>query len=130
MVELHTIATLLSLNEADILKDMVSSFMASPQISGFLQAKPKFEQQIREQLQRWGRGLNSEVQHRPAPPELEAEFLLYQETLTLPAEQFRSHESRLLCQLAKTSAFHQEAISLLENLKEANPHLRKQLSKQ
>ena len=127
MVELHTIATLLSLNEADILKDMVSSFMASPQISGFLQAKPKFEQQIREQLQRWGRGLNSEVQHRPAPPELEAEFLLYQETLTLPAEQFRSHESRLLCQLAKTSAFHQEAISLLENLKEANPHLRKQL---
>ena len=127
MIELHTIATLLSFNETDLLRDVVSSFMASPQVSGFLQAKPKFEQQIREQLQHWGRSLNSEVQHRPAPPELESEFLLYQETATLSAEQFNRHEKRLLCQLATNSAFHEEARELLEQLRESNPHLRKQL---
>ncbi len=127
MIELHTIATLLSFNETDLLRDVVSSFMASPQVSGFLQDKPKFEQQIREQLQHWGRSLNSEVQHRPAPPELESEFLLYQETATLSAEQFNRHEPRLLCQLATNSAFHEEARELLEQLRESNPHLRKQL---
>ena len=127
MIELHTIATLLSFNETDLLRDVVSSFMASPQVSGFLQAKPKFEQQIREQLQHWGRSLNSEVQHRPAPPELESEFLLYQETATLSAEQFNRHEPRLLCQLAASSNFHEEARELLEQLRESNPHLRKQL---
>jgi uncharacterized protein with von Willebrand factor type A (vWA) domain len=127
MVELHTIAALLSFNETDMLKDVVSSFIASPQIAGFLKTRPKFEQQINEQLQRWGRSLSSEVQHKPAPPELETEFLLYQEALPLPAELFRSHESRLICQLANHSPFHDEAIGLLENLKESNPHLRKQL---
>ncbi|MFB0953444.1 MAG: hypothetical protein QMB70_02960, partial [Aeromonadaceae bacterium] len=127
MIELHTIATLLSFNETDMLRDVVSSFMASPQVSGFLQARPKFEQQIREQLQHWGRSLNSEVQHRPAPPELESEFRLYQETATLSAEQFNQHEKRLLCQLATNSTFHEEARELLEQLRESNSHLRKQL---
>ena len=92
-----------------------------------MQARPKFEQQIREQLQHWGRSLNSEVQHRPAPPELESEFRLYQETATLSAEQFNQHEKRLLCQLATNSAFHEEARELLEQLRESNSHLRKQL---
>lgn len=114
MVELHTIAALLSFNETDMPKDVVSSFIAS-QIAGFLKTRPKFEQQINEQLQRWGRSLSSEVQHKPAPPELEAEFLLHQEALPLPAELFRSHESRLICQLATHSPFHDEAIGLLKN---------------
>ena len=127
MIELHTIATLLSFNEADMLRDVVSSFMASPQISGFLQAKPKFEHQIRDQLNLWGRSLNSEVQHRAAPPELENEFRLYQETLALNAELFRSHEPRLLCQLAQNSPFHGEALELLSQLKESNAQLRKRL---
>ena len=127
MMELQTLTMLLSLSEADLLKDVVSGIMASPQMMSLMKAKPKFESQIREHLSRWSSGLSAQIQHAPAPPELEQEFLLYQETHELAHEQFKAHEPRLVCQLQRLSPFHAEAISLLENLKESNPLNRKQL---
>ncbi|MGL4207346.1 MAG: ATPase RavA stimulator ViaA [Aeromonadaceae bacterium] len=127
MMELQTLTMLLSFSEADLLKEVVGGIMASPQMMGFMRAKPKFEAQIREHLGRWSSGLSAQIQHAPAPPELEQEFLLYQETHELPPEPFRQHEPRLICQLQRLSPFHAEAISLLENLKESNPLNRKQL---
>ena len=127
MMELHTLSMMLSLSEADLLKEMVSGIMASPQVMSFMKAKPRFEAQLKEHLARWSNGLSAQVQHAPAPPELEQEFLLYQETQQLEPARFVPHESRLVCQLERFSPFHTEAIQLLENLKESNPLNRKQL---
>ena len=126
-MDLHTLTMLLSFNEADLLKDVVSGVMANPEVMGFLKRRPKYEKQVQEQIEQWSRGLGAQIQHASAPPELETEVLLYQECQQLPAEQFRQHEVRMLCQLAKNSPFHDEAISLIENLKESNPQNRKQL---
>ena len=126
-MDLHTLTMLLSFNEADLLKDMVHGVLSNPEVIGFIKRRPKYEKEVQTQLEQWSRGLGSQIQHAPVPPELESEFLLYQECQQLPAEQFRQHETRLLCQLAKNSPFHDEAISLIENLRESNPHNRKQL---
>ena len=126
-MDLHTLTMLLSFNEADLLKDVVSGVMANPEVMGFLKRRPKYEKQVQEQIEQWSRGLGAQIQHASAPPELETEVLLYQECQQLPAERFRQHEARMLCQLAKNSPFHDEAISLIENLKDSNPQNRKQL---
>ncbi len=126
-MDLHTLTMLLSFNEADLLKDMVHGVLSNPEVIGFIKRRPKYEKEVQTQLEQWSRGLGSQIQHAPVPPELESEFLLYQECQQLPAEQFRQHETRLLCQLAKNSPFHDQAISLIENLRESNPHNRKQL---
>ncbi len=126
MIDLHTLSTLLSFNDAELIKDMVGGLMGSPQVVGFLKSRPRFEQQIRDQLGRWSRGVSSQVLHQPVPDELEQEFRLYQETQQLPSTQFQAHEPRLIAQLAQ-SPFLEQATTLVANLKESNPHLRKQL---
>ena len=49
-MDLHTLTMLLSFNEADLLKDVVSGVMANPEVMGFLKRRPKYEKQVQEQI--------------------------------------------------------------------------------
>lgn len=127
MIELQTIATLLSFNDSDMLHHVVDGLMTSPQLLAALKAKPRFEKQIRDQLGRWCHNLNQLVQHQNAPPELELEFRLYQQMQGLPADQFCAREANWLAELEKFSPFHADASTLVQQLQESNQSLRKQL---
>lgn len=126
MIDISTLSTLLSFSDAELLRDMVGSVIASPHIIGFLRQKPALETRIREQLGEWQRGLSSQIGHQPVPDALEQEFLAYQTFKQWPAHQFSEAGPRLREALAN-SPFYDAACHLLEHLQESNPHLHKQL---
>ena len=74
MIDISTLSALLSFSDAELLRDMVGSVIASPHIIGFLRKKPGLEDKVRAQLSEWQRGLSSQIGHQPVPDALEQEF--------------------------------------------------------
>jgi len=126
MVDLQTLSLLLSINETQMVQDLVSTVMSSPQVSQFMNEHPLFFKNIQDHVQQWGQTLPAQMKNIPVPDDLQQEYILYLETLGLSAEQFTQHSVRLLFQLQQ-SDFHTDAQNLLLSLSHANPANRKQL---
>lgn len=126
MVDLQTLSLLLSINESQMVQDLVSTVMSSSQISHFLHDHPMFLKNIQEHVQQWSQALPAQMKSIPVPDDLQQEYILYLETQGLSPEQFTQHSSRLLVQL-QNSDFHTDAQNLLLSLAQANNQNRKQL---
>ena len=126
MVDLQTLSLLLSINETQMVQDLVSTVMSSPQISNFMHDHPMFLKHIQEHVQQWSHALPAQMKNIPVPDDLQQEYILYIETQGFTAEQFTQHSVRVLFQLQQ-SDFHPDAQSLLISLSQANSINRKQL---
>ena len=126
MVDLQTLSLLLSINETQMVQDLVSTVMSSPQISQFVHEHPMFFKNIQDHVQQWSQSLPAQMKSIPVPDDLQQEYILYLETQGLSPEQFTQQSSRLLVQL-QHSDFHTDAQNLLLTLAQANSQNRKQL---
>ena len=57
MVDLQTLSLLLSINETQMVQDLVSTVMSSPQVSQFMNEHPLFFKNIQDHVQQWGQTL-------------------------------------------------------------------------
>jgi len=126
MVDLQTLSLLLSINETQVVQDLVSTVMSSPQVSQFMHEHPLFFKNVQEHVQQWSQSVPAQMKNIPVPDDLQQEYILYLETQGLSPEQFTEHSTRVLLQLQQ-SDFHADAQNLLLSLSQANPHNRKQL---
>ncbi len=126
MVDLQTLSLLLSVNETQMVQDLVSTVMSSPQISQFMHEHPMFFKNIQDHVQQWSQSLPAQMKNIPVPDDLQQEYILYLDTQGLTAEQFTQQSQDLLQQL-QHSDFHTDAQSLLISLSQATPANRKQL---
>jgi uncharacterized protein with von Willebrand factor type A (vWA) domain len=126
MVDLQTLSLLLSINETQMVQDLVSSVMSSPQISNFMHDHPRYLKHIQQHVEQWSKALPAQMKSMPVPDDLQEEYILYLETQGFTPEQFTQHSVRVLFQLQR-SHFHTDAQNLLISLSQANPINRKQL---
>ncbi|WP_024871574.1 ATPase RavA stimulator ViaA [Tolumonas lignilytica] len=126
MVDLETLSQLLAINETQMVQDLVSTVMSSPQISQFMHEHPLFFKNIQEHVQQWSQAMPAQMKSIPVPDDLQQEYILFLETQGLSPEQFSKQSTRLLVQL-QHSDFHTDAQNLLLSLGQSNLLNRKQL---
>ena len=126
MVDLQTLSLLLSINETQMVQDLVSTVMSSPQVSQFMHEHPLFFKNVQEHVQQWSQSIPAQLKNIPVPDDLQQEYILYLDAQGLSAEQFTQQSADLLVQL-QHSDFHTDAQNLLLTLSQANAHNRKQL---
>ncbi len=126
MVDLQTLSLLLSINETQMVQDLVSTVMSSPQVSQFMHEHPLFFKNIQDHVQHWSQSLPAQMKNIPVPDDLQQEYILYLDTQGLTPEEFTQQSQDLLQQL-QHSDFHTDAQNLLIGLSQATPANRKQL---
>lgn len=126
MVDLQTLSLLLSINETQMVQDLVSTVMSSPQVSQFMHEHPMFFKNIQDHVQQWSQSLPAQMKNIPVPDDLQQEYVLYLDTQGLTPEEFTRQSQDLLQQL-QHSDFHTDAQNLLIGLSQATPANRKQL---
>ena len=126
MIDLQTLSALLSISEHQMVQDLVSTVMSSPQVSQFLHEHPGFFKHIHEQVEKWSQTIPAQMKSIPVPEDLQQEYILYLDAQGLSPEQFQQKSHQLLTELQNTN-FHADAQQLLLTLQQANPANRKQL---
>lgn len=126
MIDLQTLSVLLSINEHQMVQDMVSTVMSSPQVSQFLNEHPGFFRHIQSHVEKWSLTIPAQMKNMPVPDDLQQEYILYLDAQGLSPTEFQQKSQLLLTQLQNTN-FHTDAQQLLITLQQANPSNRKQL---
>lgn len=126
MIDLQTLSTLLSINETQMVQDLVSTVMSSPQVTHFLQEHPGFLKHIHTHVEKWGQTIPTQMKNIPAPDDLQQEYILYLDAQGLGPSEFQAHSTRMLLQL-QNSNFYPDAHQLLDDLHRQNVANRKDL---
>ena len=127
MLDVQSVAMLLSLNEGELIKEMLSGVMAAPQMVGLLKGNSRLKAHLQNHLDNWSRGLQDLLQGEPLPPELAREFELYMEARRANPDAFDTLLPRLLGKLEGVSGFLDHAPALLVRLQESSPANRQDL---
>lgn len=127
MLDVQSVAMLLSLNEGELIKEMLSGVMAAPQMVGLLKGNSRLKAHLQNHLDNWSRGLQDLLQGEPLPPELAREFELYMEARRTSPDTFDAQLPRLLGKLEGVSGFWDHAPALLARLQESSPANRQDL---
>lgn len=114
MLNLTTIDMLLSINEMEIIEEIVLTLLATPQLVIFFEKYPNLKNILLRDLLAWKKNLYHKLQETLVPIKLTEEFALYQQNLALVTTKFFSNLPITINKLTEIdSSFVQEAHYLL-----------------
>ncbi|QOL16515.1 ATPase RavA stimulator ViaA [Dickeya dianthicola] len=90
MLTLESLEMLLSIDENDLLDDVIITLMATPQLMMFFDKYPRLKTAVMRDLPEWKENLRQRLHNTQAPPELEKEFTCYQQTQLVSDHTFQS----------------------------------------
>lgn len=116
MISLDTLSLFLSINENDLVEELVMTLLASPQLAIFFEKFPALKSALTRDLPRRKAEILQQLKSSAIPPLLEAEFQRFQQYQTLSLHDFNAGLPDLLAWLAQqASPFNEKAQALIAN---------------
>jgi uncharacterized protein with von Willebrand factor type A (vWA) domain len=116
MLSLLSLNLLLSINEDEVIDELITHLLATPQMEVFFTSFPHLKNTLLKDLPTWKINLRQKVQETVIPPELEKEIYLYKESQKIDTTGFANQLTGLLEQLKQVnSSFTDEANTLKNN---------------
>lgn len=113
MLSLATLDLLLSVNESQLIEEIIISLLATPQLAVFFEKHPRLKKALLKDLSEWKKDLKQKLQDALVPAQLTEEFQLYQQSLGQPTTLFFEQLPSLIEKLEKIdSPFYAEASKL------------------
>ncbi len=88
MLSLATLDLLLSINEGQLIEEIILTLLATPQLAVFFEKHPRLKKALLRDLSGWKKDLKQKLQQAVVPQQLAEEFQLYQQSLAKPTEKF------------------------------------------
>lgn len=96
MLTLESLEMLLSIDENELLDDVVAALLSTPQIVMFFEQHPRMKTALLHDLPDWKAALKQRLRATHAPAELEREFTCYQNTQSISDVTFQSRIPRIM----------------------------------
>ncbi|SLM61155.1 MULTISPECIES: ATPase RavA stimulator ViaA [Dickeya] len=120
MLTLESLEMLLSIDENDLLDDVIVTLMATPQLVMFFDKYPRLKTAVMRDMPQWKENLRQRLRGTQAPPELEKEFSCYQQTQLINEQTFQTHLPDILSTLHHVdSPFLNQAEKLIQSASRA-----------
>lgn len=117
MLNITTIDMLLSINEMELIEEIVLTLFATPQLVIFFEKYPNLKSILLNDLLKWKKNLYRQLQESLVPIKLTEEFALYQQHLAIETTKFFSNLPVTINKLTEIdSTFVQEANYLQERI--------------
>ncbi|QBY41662.1 hypothetical protein QE197_00155 [Arsenophonus nasoniae] len=117
MLNIATIDMLLSINELELIEEIVLTLLATPQLVIFFEKYPNLKSILLNDLLAWKKNLYRQLQETLVPIKLTEEFALYQQNLAIDTTKFFSNLPVTINKLTEiASTFVQEANYLQERI--------------
>lgn len=127
MLSLATLDLLLSVNESQLIEEIVITLLATPQLAAFFEKHPRIKTALLKDLSSWKKDLKQKLQETLVPPLLAEEFNLYQSIIGQSTAEFQQRLPIIIGKLQQLdSPFYTEAKKLLAS-PSANPAARQAL---
>ncbi|MCG8708572.1 ATPase RavA stimulator ViaA [Brenneria sp. 4F2] len=96
MITLESLEILLSIDENELLDDMIVTLLATPQLAAFFEKSPGLKSALLNDIPNWKAALRQRLHNTQAPPELETEFSCYQRAQTVNYRTFQTRLPRIM----------------------------------
>lgn len=96
MITLESLEILLSIDENELLDDMILTLLATPQLAVFFEKSPALKSALLNDIPNWKETLKQRLRSTQAPPELETEFSCYQRAQTAGEQAFQTRLPRIM----------------------------------
>ncbi|WP_168385676.1 ATPase RavA stimulator ViaA [Erwinia amylovora] len=117
MISLDTLSLFLSINENDLVEELVITLLASPQLAIFFEKFPSLKTALTRDLPRRKADILQQLKSTAIPPQLAAEFQRFQQFQTLSLRDFNARLAELLVWLEQQrSTFNEKARALVANI--------------
>ena len=110
MLSLATLDLLLSINESQLIEEIIISLLATPKLAAFFEKHPRLKKALLKDLSGWKKDLKQKLQDALVPQQLSEEFLLYQQSLGIATDTFFAQLPSIIEKLNQLdSPFYREA---------------------
>ena len=113
MMSLASLVLLLSVNESQLIEEIIISLLATPQLAVFFEKHPRLKKALLKDLSSWKKDLKQKLQDALVPQQLSEEFGLYQKSLGIHTDKFFTQLPDVIARLEQLeSPFYREALQL------------------
>ncbi|OTA19074.1 protoheme IX farnesyltransferase [Xenorhabdus beddingii] len=117
MLTLTTLDLLLSINEGELIEEIILMLLSTPQLVIFFEKYPRLKRALLKDLPAWKQTLQQRVKEAHIPAPLAEEFQLYQQRLTANTTEFYQQLPEVIEKLRQLSSpFANEADTLFKTL--------------
>ncbi|MCC8420840.1 ATPase RavA stimulator ViaA [Photorhabdus thracensis] len=88
MISLTTLDLLLSVNEGELIEEVILTLLASPQLAIFFEKYPRLKRALLKDIPGWKQDLQQRIKEAMIPAPLAEEFQLYQQLLSTSTDNF------------------------------------------
>ncbi|WP_445495717.1 ATPase RavA stimulator ViaA [Photorhabdus sp. SF281] len=88
MISLTTLDLLLSVNEGELIEEVILTLLASPQLAIFFEKYPRLKRALLKDIPGWKQDLQQRIKEALIPSSLAEEFQLYQQLLSANTDNF------------------------------------------
>ncbi|WP_350307166.1 ATPase RavA stimulator ViaA [Photorhabdus viridis] len=88
MISLTTLDLLLSVNEGELIEEIILTLLASPQLAIFFEKYPRLKRALLKDIPSWKQDLQQRIKEAMIPAPLAEEFQLYQQLLSASTNNF------------------------------------------
>ncbi|WP_036772338.1 ATPase RavA stimulator ViaA [Photorhabdus australis] len=114
MISLTTLDLLLSVNEGELIEEIILTLLASPQLAVFFEKYPRLRRALLKDIPDWKKDLQQRIKEALIPATLAEEFQLYQQLLPASTDNFYLKLPDILETLSRIeSPFYAEAQKLV-----------------
>ncbi|PWC20053.1 ATPase RavA stimulator ViaA [Brenneria roseae subsp. roseae] len=96
MITLESLELLLSIDENELLDDLIVTLLATPQLAIFFDKYPTLKSALLNELPDWKENLKQRLRNTQAPQELETEFNCYQRSQAVDNQGFQTRLPRIM----------------------------------
>ncbi|MEI7238974.1 MULTISPECIES: ATPase RavA stimulator ViaA [Pectobacterium] len=116
MITLESLEILLSIDENELLDELIMTLLATPQIAFFFEKFPSLKSSLLNDIPKWKETLKQRLRTTQIPPELEKEFSCYQHSLSLDNRTFQTRLPEIMDTLNTVeSPFIAQASQLIDS---------------
>ena len=122
MLTLSTLDMFLSINEEQLIDEVIITVLASPQLAGFFEKHPRLKKALLKDIHLWKKNLQQRIKETLVPTMIADEFALYQQTQSLSQALFNQQVENIITKLnTLDSAFMEEATDMVKINKPFSP---------
>ncbi|WJY10901.1 ATPase RavA stimulator ViaA [Pectobacteriaceae bacterium C80] len=99
MLTLESLEMLLSIDENDLLDDLIATLLATPQFVMYFEKYPRLKKALLNDLPMWKDNLKQRLRSTQTPPDLEKEFNCYQNTRLASRQTFQASLPKIMSML-------------------------------
>ena len=112
-MSLATLEMLLSVNEGQLIEEIIISLLATPQLAVFFEKHPRLKKALLKDLSSWKKDLKQRMKDALVPLQLSEEFELYRQSLGISTDAFFTQLPTVIEKLHQLdSPFYREAYQL------------------